>query len=109
MSAEEDQETVTDTPAVVVTMLVRAERAYVLQVMRILIWLAWWLLLSYDAPLAQLVERQSHNLKVASLSLAGSTSLPLFALSASAISYGVYTTPTASYAPMVHRTFHYNI
>ena len=29
----------------------------------------------YDAPLAQLVERQSHNLKVASSSLAGSTSL----------------------------------
>ena len=30
-----------------------------------------------EAPLAQLVERQSHNLKVASSSLAGSTSLLL--------------------------------
>ncbi len=29
----------------------------------------------YDAPLAQLVERQSHNLKVASSILAGSKSL----------------------------------
>ena len=33
--------------------------------------------LSLEAPLAQLVERQSHNLKVASSSLAGSTSLSL--------------------------------
>ena len=48
----------------------------------------------HAAPLAQLVERQSHNVKVASSILAGSTPLPFLPLSATSASNCVSSTLT---------------